>query len=162
MKIHLSLILFFFSITACGSATNYNNTSDQLNDVKSSSLCTDLLGEYKISTNSENDYFAYFIIKPSGQLDFEVGVLDNYQPLIGQSVLYTCKNNSTLVFKFIDDYGNNAIGVLKKNNTIYNVDFNVIGKFREDMGTTNIERNYDRYTLKKISNVNQKGSNKDL
>ncbi len=153
MKIHLSFLLFFISISACGSTTNYSNTSIQTNVDTSSILCSELLGEYKISTNSENDYFAYFVIKPNGRLDFEVGVIDHYQPLLGQSVLYTCKNNSTLVFKFTDDYGNNAIGVLKNNNTKYQVDFNVIGKFREDMGTTNIERNYDRYTLNKISSV---------
>lgn len=146
MRRLLPIALMLFFLSACGPASHQARAEprDELN--LSSSACSILLGKYKITRDNESDYFAYLEIK-SGGVDFEIGVLDHYQPLIAKAVPFTCEGTNKIVFRFDDDYGNKAVAAFTKSSDGYSVDLSLVGTYRDDIGTSNVRRNYARYAL---------------
>ena len=149
MKIIFLIMMFIFNANAFGNSFS-NIDSKQLQNNSDLNECAGLFGIYSISNSYENDYFAYLNIAPDGFLNFEIGIVDNYQPILRQSVKYACINGNSISFEFNDDYDNKSVGVLKKIDSQYIAEFEVIEENNENIEERNNQRNYDRYELQKI------------
>jgi hypothetical protein len=102
--------------------------------------------KYKISHDDEDSLTSFLEVR-AGTLAFEFGITDHYQPIIVQDVSFKCEGRDKLSFKFNDDFGNKAEGVLTGANGKFQADFEVVGEYRSDFSTYNVRRNYGRYRL---------------